>query len=56
MVIEEIIFKEKPILVIKNEKGRIFFSAGVTKIKLILENIEILKTFLSKHLVAPVSS
>lgn len=49
MIIEEQVFKDKPILVIKNEKGRIFFSAGLTKIKLILENIETLKAFLGKH-------
>ena len=49
MIIEEQVFKDKPIFVIKNEKGRIFFSAGLTKIKLILENVESLKTFLDKH-------
>lgn len=49
MIIEEQIFKDKPILTIKNEKGRIFFSAGLMKIKLILENIEALKTFVDKH-------
>jgi hypothetical protein len=49
MVIEEQVFKNKPIMVIKNEKGRIFFSAGLTKIKLILENIETLKAFVDKH-------
>lgn len=49
MLIEEQEFKTKPILVIKNEKGRIFFSAGLTKIKLILENIETLKAFVEKH-------
>ena len=50
MIIEEQVFKDKhPIIVFKNEKGRIFLACGLTKVKLILENIEVLKAFLNKH-------
>ena len=49
MLIEETKFRDKPILVIKDDKGRRFFSAGVTKCKIIIENIESIKTFIDKY-------
>lgn len=49
MIIEEIESKKQPRLVIRNEKDRIFFSAGLIKINIILQNIEALKTFFEKH-------
>lgn len=49
MIIEETEFRKKPILVIKNDAGRRLFSAGFNKIKTILENIEILKSFFDKY-------
>jgi hypothetical protein len=50
MIIEETIFRKKPILVIKDDEGkRIIFSAGLNKCKTILENIEAVKAFVDKY-------
>ena len=49
MVIEETEFKGHKILIIKNEKGRIFFSAGLTKIKLILLYLKELEDFVKRN-------
>jgi hypothetical protein len=50
MLIEEVTFHKKPILVIStDDKKRILFSAGLNKINLILNNIEALKAFADKY-------
>ncbi len=46
MLIQETEFHKKPILVFKTDDSkRILFSAGVNKIKIIIEHIEALKSF-----------
>ena len=50
MLIEETEFRKQKILVIKTEDGkRILFSAGLKKCKVIIENIEPIKTFIEKY-------
>ena len=49
MLIETVIYHEQPILVFKGEKERILFSAGIKKLKLILENINSIKEFVEKN-------
>jgi hypothetical protein len=50
MIIEETEFRGKPILVIKDEENkRILFSAGLNKCKLILEQLEAIKSFIDKY-------
>ena len=50
MLISETEFRKQKILVIKTDDGkRILFSAGLKKIKVILENIEALKNFVEKY-------
>ena len=50
MLIEETTFKNKPILVIRDDEGkRILFSAGLKKIKTILANVVTLQSFAEKY-------
>jgi hypothetical protein len=50
MIIEETIFRKKPILVIKDDEGkRILFSAGLNKVRVVLENFDSLKSFFDKY-------
>ena len=50
MIISETEFRKKQILVIKSDDGkRILFSAGLSKIKVILENLVSLQFFFDKY-------
>lgn len=49
MVVERTEFKGKPVLILKrNEEDKYPFSFGVSKAKLILENVEAIKKFVEE--------
>jgi hypothetical protein len=49
MIIEEGVFRKKPIFIIRNDERRILFSAGLTKLRLISEHLLEIKDFIARH-------
>lgn len=49
-IVEEAEFKGNPMIVLKNdEEDKFPFQFGIKKAKLVLENIEAIKSFVEKH-------